>query len=182
MFSFLQGSVKKIARREVVLLTSCGVGYQVFVNEKVLTNLEVGQQLGLWIFTHQTAESLTLFGFLEEGDLAFFKLLLTVNKVGPKIALEILETPRETLEGFLETGDAEAFARVRGVGAKTARRIVLELKGRLVGEGGAKIPEEVLSALAGLGFKQADIKKRLTDIPKDIIDPEEIVKWFLQNP
>lgn len=181
MFSFLQGSIRKIATREITLLTSGGVGYQVFVNAKIAATLVLQQQVEFWIYTHQTSESLALFGFTHEQDLDFFKLLLSVNKVGPKIALEILETPREVLENFLTTGDLAAFARIKGVGQKTAQRIILELKGKLVEQQQGQIPAEVSAALLGLGFSQAELKNNFKKIPSDLKNSEDIIKWFLQN-
>jgi holliday junction DNA helicase RuvA len=180
MISYLAGTIFKIRQREIILLVS-GVGYQIFVTEKTCAEIKINATSEFWIFTHQTADSTALFGFQTERELKLFELFIAVNKVGPKTALEILETPVETLENLIEAEDAEAFARIKGIGTKTASRIVLELRGKLVSASGNLIDQEVYEALERLGFKKVEIKKRLEKLPNEIKDSEKIVEWFLRE-
>jgi Holliday junction DNA helicase RuvA len=184
LIGFLSGTVLATRKRTLILDTG-GVGYEVFVNKKLLGK-KLGSNLKLWIHTHQTSDAISLFGFEQEKTLEFFELLMSVNGVGPKTALEILEIPFEVTENIIVSGDTKALSRTPGIGAKTAARIVLELKPKLTGsapEAPADFDfnEDALEALTQLGYKSSDVKKALSKLPPGFTKPEEIVKWFLRQ-
>lgn len=184
MIGFLSGTVLATRKRTLILDTG-GVGYEVFVNKKLLTK-KLGGNLRLWIHTHQTSDAISLFGFEQEKTLEFFELLMSVNGVGPKTALEILEIPVEVTENIIVSGDTKALSRTPGIGAKTAARIVLELKAKITGSA-PEVPadfdfnEDALEALTQLGYRKNDIKKILAKAPTEVTKTEDIVKWFLQQ-
>jgi Holliday junction DNA helicase RuvA len=186
MIGCLTGSVLQLRERSLILLTSGGVGYEVFANRSLLKKLHTGKSTNLWIHTHQTSDTITLFGFAEEKDLRFFALLNSVNGVGPKTALDILENPVEVVENMIVSGDAQRLAETKGIGKKTAARIVLELKAKITG-GDPEIPvtteidADAVEALLQLGFRKNDIEKKLAKLPAELNTTEAIVKWFLQN-
>lgn len=185
MIGFLSGSVIKIRGKKIILDVN-GVGYEISVNQKLLTKIQPNDALKFWIHTHQTSDSISLFGFAEEKDLRFFELLNSVNGVGPKSALEILEKPADALEKIIVSGDARKLAETRGIGKKTAARIILELRSKIAG-GDPEIPEtaeidsEILEAAAQLGYPKKVAEKILAKLPREITETEEIVRWFLQN-
>ncbi len=185
MIGFLSGSVIKIRGKQIILDVG-GVGYEIFVNQKSLTKIQPNDSLKFWIHTHQTNDAISLFGFAEEKDLRFFELLNSVNGVGPKSALEILEQPADALEKIIVGSDAKKLAETRGIGKKTAARIILELKPKIAG-GDPEIPEtaeidsEILEAVARLGYPKKAAEKILAKLPREITATEEIVRWFLQN-
>ncbi len=185
MIGHLSGSVLKTGGKKL-LLDVGGVGYEVFVNSKILNKASVGNPLKLWIHTHQTNDAISLFGFAEEKELGFFELLRSVSGVGPKTGLEILESPVEVLESIIVSGDAKKLGETRGIGKKTAARIVLELKPKIAG-GDPEIPadleinSEILEAIVSLGYPKKDAQKILAKLPSEITKTEEIVRWFLQN-
>ncbi|MFH0776283.1 MAG: Holliday junction branch migration protein RuvA [Patescibacteria group bacterium] len=185
MIGFLRGTVLRIRGKKLILAVG-GVGYEVWANSKILGISPVGQELQLWIYTHQTSDSTALFGFSEEDDLNFFELLNSVNGVGPKTALEILETPSAKLRAIITNGDAKKLAETPGIGKKTAARIVLELKPKITGDDPeipleSAIDQEILEAIVGLGYAKKAAEKILARKPAEIEKPEQIVKWFLQN-
>ncbi|MFH0834304.1 MAG: Holliday junction branch migration protein RuvA [Patescibacteria group bacterium] len=185
MIGFLRGTVLRIRKKKLILDVG-GVGYEVAANSGILTFAKVGVEKKLWIHTHQTADSTALFGFENEGDLEFFELLNSVNGVGPRTALEILETPVEQLKQIIVSSDAKKLGDIKGIGKKTAARIVLELRSKIAG-GAIEVPSEtdvdpeILDAIVGLGYSKKTAAKILTQLPAEISKPEEIVKWFLQN-
>ncbi len=185
MIGFLRGIVLKIRGKKIILDVG-GVGYEIFVNAKILGIASESDEKKLWIHTHQTSDAIVLFGFESEEDLNFFELLNSVNGVGPKTALEILETPTTKLCAIISSGDAPQLAETPGIGKKTAARIVLELRPKIAG-GDPKIPiennvdDEILDAIVGLGYSKKDARKILAQKPTEIVAAEEIVKWFLQN-
>lgn len=186
MLGYLSGTIVT-TRRHAVILAAGGVGYLVAVSKQLLAKAKAGSKLALHIHTHQTSDTISLFGFVSETELEFFELLTSVNGVGPKTALEILETPREVIESAIVGNDTAAFKKISGVGPKTAGRIVLELRGQLTGDRNVTLPNEseldsdAVEALTQLGYKNAQIQKTLAKLPKEITETEAIVKWFLQT-
>jgi Holliday junction DNA helicase RuvA len=181
----LRGTVLKIRGKKLILEVG-GVGYEVWANSKVLGIAKIGAEKKLWIFSHQTSDSVSLFGFEDENDLEFFELLTSVNGVGPKTALEILETPAAKLRQVISQGDAKKLAETPGIGKKTAARVVLELKPKMTGDDPEvpnenEVDPEILEAIVGLGYSKKAAEKILVQKPIEISKAEAIVKWFLQN-
>lgn len=184
MIGHLTGRVLKIRGRKMILDVA-GVGYEVRATEKILGEMEIGTERELWIFTHQTSDSISLFGFEKEDELDFFELLISVNGVGPRSAIEILERPVNEIRGAILTSDVAKIAETPGIGKKTAARLVLELRQKMAG-GDPEIPAEkidsgILDAVVGLGYSKKVAEKVLAKLPAEIKDDAEIVKWFLRN-
>ncbi len=185
MIGYLSGIVLGI-RGHALIVETGGVGYLVAVSQRLLVKSKTGSKLTLHIHTHQTNDAISLFGFIDTAELNFFELLTSVNGIGPKTALEILETPREVIESAIVSSDTAAFKRIPGVGPKTAGRIVLELRGKLTGDQTVTVPTDsrldtdAIEALSQLGYKKSQIEKLLIKLPTEIRTTEEIVKWFLQ--
>ena len=115
-------------------------------------------------------DSLTLFGFLTEEHRAAFEALLGINGVGPRLALSMLTqfTPGLLAEA-VNSGDTDAFTRVPGVGKKTAGRIMLELKGKLVGDWTvdpmSRSEADVIDALTALGYSASEARQAVSSLP-----------------
>lgn len=118
-------------------------------------------------------ENVLLFGFASERGRHLFRALTSVSGVGPKLALAVLGFhPPEALERAIAGGDADALSLVPGVGKKTAQRIVLELKDKLLGGDPDTLPAagpaaEVREALKGLGYSAAEIQDVVATLPSD---------------
>lgn len=116
------------------VIDCAGVGYRVSVSANTLTKLAAKQGETVRVFTHLQVreDGIDLFGFHDTDEAEAFRILITVSGVGPKAALAILSVmdPME-LSAAVATGDSKALSRAQGVGAKTAARIVLELKDKL---------------------------------------------------
>jgi Holliday junction DNA helicase RuvA len=142
-----------------------GVGYDVTVSMNTFAQLPAaGSEVSLFIYTHVREDQIALFGFHLAEEKALFEKLLSVSGIGPKLAVNILggmSTP--DLVAALRGGDAVRLTRMPGVGKKTAERMVLELKDKLVEFGVApaaprprnRLEDDVLSALINLGYQPA---------------------------
>ncbi|MGH9884271.1 MAG: Holliday junction branch migration protein RuvA, partial [bacterium] len=120
---------------ECVVLDVQGVGYEVRVPLSTFFELpDEGKLVRLRIHTHVREDAFSLFGFLSETERALFRLLLATSGVGPKLALSILSgLPVRKLAAALRAGDLATLTGIPGVGKKTAERMVLELRDKVLG-------------------------------------------------
>jgi len=130
MIGMLKGTVIVIGNDEAIIDVG-GVGYLVKCSGRTLSMLTVGAEAVLHIETHVREQAITLFGFVEEETRAWFVKLQSVQKVGPKAALAILDVlgPADILSAA-SLEDKAAFSRAKGVGPSLAARIVMELSGK----------------------------------------------------
>ncbi len=171
MIASLEGEV--VATGEDHLVVSVGgVGLRVFIPSG-LRNLRIGDHTLLHTHLVVREDLLALYGFETQADCDFFLLLLGVNGVGPKIALAVLSALSvDALRRAVLSEQPEIFARVPGVGKKTAQKILLHLQGKVTGGIGESQPTlevdgEVLEALTGLGYSVVEAQAALQAIPRD---------------
>ena len=132
MYSYIKGTLEEAAEGQIVV-DHQGIGYQIQVSGN-LTDLlpPVGREVKIYTYLNVKEDSVTLFGFLSGEDLEIFRMLLKVNGIGPKGALGILSAlSTEELRFAVLSGDAKAIAKAPGIGAKSAQRIILELKDKI---------------------------------------------------
>lgn len=156
-----------------------GFGIQVFAPSSTLNQLtEPGIQVSLYTHFHMREDGIALYGFRTEADRDAFEQLIGINGVGPKVALSLLSImDAAALYKAVADEDQQRLGLARGVGKKLAAQLILELKGKLPSltaisaTPGAsptgKIQAEVLEALIGLGFSNAEAQAALTKIPQD---------------
>ncbi len=132
MYAFISGTIE--AKQEnLVVLSNNGIGYEVFVSATTLGNLpSVGQQAKLHTYLHVREDVFMLYGFADLKEKQMFLDLMTVSGIGAKMALQILSgVSVSELLSAIAGGDVKLLSSIKGVGKKTAERIVLELKGGL---------------------------------------------------
>ena len=161
MYAYISGIVDELLPDRAVL-DAGGVGYELFCSALTLKRLRPGQKERLYTHLHLAEGVMALYGFYEPEEKDMFRRLLTVTRVGPKLALSVLSvlTPSD-VAGAIITNNAAAFDRVNGMGRKTAQRVLLELKERVEASemltGGANldapdIRSEAVAALVSLGY------------------------------
>lgn len=159
MISLLRG---RIAHRSAdwVVVDVGGVGYRVSVSARTMDGMPgPGGQAELHTTFHVREDSVALYGFSDPGERELFEILLGVSQIGPRVALSVLATfsPVE-FRGALATEDVDLITRIPGIGAKTARRLILELRdtladGPVTGEAAGAVPgSEAVAALIALGY------------------------------
>lgn len=109
-----------------------GVGYGVEMTTSTVARIQDGSSLTLWIYTHLSEDALRLFGFLTHDERQLFGLLLSVSRIGPKLALGILASldTRRLIE-IIEREDAATLSKVPGIGSQSAKKFILELKPKI---------------------------------------------------
>jgi Holliday junction DNA helicase RuvA len=156
------------------VLDVAGVGYLIHATPRALAGMRLGEQATLYTSLVVREDSLTLFGFDTARDRETFEVLVSVQGIGPKIALAILSVHEpEAVARAAHAEDTKAFTQVPGIGPKGAQRIVLELKGKLVPTGEETLADEpadvtdderlgqVTEALMGLGWSEKDASKAI---------------------
>ncbi|MBN1428224.1 MAG: Holliday junction branch migration protein RuvA [Anaerolineae bacterium] len=180
MIASISGTLQS-RRDDSIVVQVGGVGLEVLIPSSVFNVLgEIGQPVALFTYLVVREDSLRLFGFATEEERGLFDLLLTVQGVGPKLALSILSIfSPEMLANAIHGDDPEVISRVPGVGKKTAQKIVLELKGKLLPEtlppglaAVSRLDTEVIGALTSLGYSIVEAQAALQSIPRDA--PEDI--------
>src|SRR6185369_1038367 len=190
MIALLTGNIAHKSP-DTVILDVGGVGYRVQIPFSTYFALpEEGKQLSLHIHTHVKEDAINLYGFLTQAEKQFFQLLMTVSGVGPKLAKDILSNIHpEELASALSRGDIVRLNAIPGIGRKTAERLFLELKEKVVklglaGESGkssafarpdTSVRDDVASALVNLGYKEAVVTKALGEMEIEAGSPMETV-------
>jgi holliday junction DNA helicase RuvA len=152
MIGVLRGEVL-VRRPDHVVLLCGGVGYRAAVSAQTLTHVPAAGEQAL-LHTHLIVrdDALTLYGFHSEQERDLFLMLLSVQAVGPKVALAVLSGgPARELIGAIAGGDAARFQAVPGIGKRTAERIIVELRERVVGVHGAVEEGQRITARRGEG-------------------------------
>jgi Holliday junction DNA helicase RuvA len=160
-----------------------GVGYLLQATPSALRRAAGAEEVALETYLHVREDALQLFGFADPAERELFLQLLTVNGVGPKVALAIVSgsTPAE-LRRAIALEDAARFQAIPGIGKKTAERIVLELKERVGGEVDAFAPADATArdALVELGFSPVEAERALAEIDPEL-PAEERVRLALRK-
>jgi len=170
MIGWLKGRVHDLDPAGLLLLDVSGVGYEVAVSMQTLCTLKTGREAELFIHTHVREDQITLFGFASTRERTVFRKLTGVSGIGARTSLNILSGMSvEKLLTAIDASDDVAIARTPGIGKKTAQRLILELKGKLVGEAGtasaaSSVVADVRSALSNLGYKPAQIDAALKGV------------------
>jgi Holliday junction DNA helicase RuvA len=160
MISYLKGAVLEKGKDFLIVLAG-DLGYRVSVTSAVLGQVAKSDKIELYTQEVIREDSRELFGFPSMKELEFFWRLTTVSGVGPKMAMHIISLGTvESVSKAIDKGDIEYIESAQGVGKKTAQRVVLELKGKLVGDGEfAGEAGEVVSALENLGYHRAKARE-----------------------
>jgi Holliday junction DNA helicase RuvA len=168
MIAFLEGTVQSIGADTLVLRVG-GIGYSVHYMD---VNPLVGQTVSFHIFDFIREDRHELFGFEDDGMRTFFKKMIDISGIGPRMAQKILRAaPRAQLHARIEKGDVAFLTQVPGVGKKTAQKIILELQGVLVsGDEAGKGDYETVDALMSLGYGRADAQTVASQLSADTVE------------
>lgn len=177
MIEFIKGKITELTPTAVVLETNGGLGYRMEISLPVYTGLEGKTEAKLLVHEAIREDAWVLFGFLEERERSLFRNLIGVSGVGSNTARLILSSiAAPDLEKVIATGDHSRLKAVKGIGLKTAQRIIVDLKGKIEITDEIELPEvkaattenevfnEALAALTMLGFTRAQSFKVLRQL------------------
>ena len=200
MFYYLNGTVT-LLDANLAVIDCGGVGYACHTTNYTLARLQLGKPAKLFTYCNIKEDAFDIFGFSSREELNCFELLLAVSGVGPKAALAVLSLlSPEKFALAVCTDDRKTISRANGIGPKTAARIILELKDKLLKENGGAIPEipgmsaaapaspagrgklsEAVDALVVLGYSRPEALAALKTVDTDQLELEAIIRAALKN-
>ena len=200
MYAYVKGELTEVTV-DFIVIEAGGIGYRIFIPGKTFEYLPgIGEELKVYTYLHLREDVMILYGFLTKDDLELFKLLITVSGIGPKGGLAILSTlDADDLRFAVLSGDAKAIAKAPGIGAKTAQRVILELKDKMSLEdafekksehvalqqnasGLNQVKNDAVQALTALGYSSTESMKAVSavDITEEM-DVEAVLKAALKH-
>ena len=195
MISYIKGRLE-IKSKDYIVVDVGGIGYKIFMSETAINELEKGTEVKVFTYMRVREDDISLYGFLNNEELVTFELLISVGGVGAKSAITILSniTPSKFALAVI-TNDVNTLKKLPGIGAKTAARIILELKDKMKTEQSIEenkneeIKEAIVldnkandavEALCVLGYTRKDVEKVLSNIDTNKLTVEEIIKQGLK--
>lgn len=195
MIGYIRGTIAAVGE-DCCFIETGGIGYRVYISDRDREALRAGQEEKLITHLSVREDALTLYGFRSQEAYELFLLLISISKIGPKVAMGILST--STAEAFcraIQTKDLTALTRLPGIGKKTAERLLLELKDKLGSLSGAAedlslppVPagalgavEETLAALQTLGYAAEEVRPTVLALSADIAEPAALIRASLRE-
>ena len=194
MFAYIKGSLEEKASNYVVIDVG-GVGYKIFMSSNAINNIgEISNIVKVHTHYYVREDNISLYGFLSSEELKMFELLLSVSGIGAKSAITMLSniTPSDFALAII-TNNVAVLTEIPGIGAKSAQRIILELKDKLKDVDTTSKSEEVsvkqkenenskdaVDALQILGYNKKEIEKAIQKIDIDEMSTEDIIKNALK--
>ena len=175
MIAYLFGKLKSFNDEKVVILVN-GVGYEAQCSKSTIDDIHKKTDVELFIHTHLREDLLALFGFSTLAEKEVFLSLISVNGIGPKVALKILSgTKVVDLIRWIEEGNIGALTQLPKVGKKTAEQILFSLKDKLALKQGAEktslrdgVKRDIYSALVNLGYNANEVEKTVSRMKTDV--------------
>lgn len=204
MINYIKGELAEITENSIVVENG-GIGYEIFVPMSLIDRIgKIGSTVKIYTYMHVREDLLQLFGFFGKDELEVFKLLITVSGIGPKGALGILSAmTADDLRFAVLSDDVKTISKAPGIGAKTAGKLVLELKDKLklkdviedalergeakngssdLNNGDRKMISDAVEALTALGYSSADAMRAVRGVESGTYTTvEELLKLSLKN-
>lgn len=194
MFEYIEGTIAELTPTYVVIDIH-GIGYLIHTSLVTSGQLQEKQKARLFIYQVIREDTNRLYGFAEKGERTLFEALIGVSNVGPNSAVTFLSTYHyEEIRSYILQGDINALKAVKGIGSKTAQRIIIDLKDKIAAKSGETsgiadgrtnqaLKEEATSALQMLGFSKSAIEKTLDKLIQNSPESsvEELVKKALKS-
>lgn len=191
MISQIKGTIESKENIGVVIMTPGGVGYEIALAPMHVAKIKIGDEVELSTYLRVTDSAMDLYGFQSRDEREFFMMLLSVSGVGPKSAMNVLSLgSMDDIKNAISRGDAKYLSAVKGMGAKTAERLCVELKTKVQGSGfrvqgasepGGQILSEVIDGLVALGYSKEEARGAVGGVETEGKTTEEVMKEVLRK-
>lgn len=175
MIGFIRGKILSLTSETALIETAGGVGYEIMCSESAYLSLSGKSEGGLYTYLHVSENGVSLFGFSSPDEKSMFLKLITVSGVGPKMGIAILSAMNAgDVAAAIALSDVKRLSSVKGLGKKTAERIILELREKVArselpdAKGGVTLPpvtdgdEDAVVALMTLGFSRSESERAIS--------------------
>lgn len=186
MISKISGEIALVAEKFIVVDVS-GVGYKINISPDMISKAKKDKRISLWTHLAVRENALDLYGFEHLNELNFFEMLIDISGIGPKSALGIVSIESiDTLKKAIASGDTSYLTKVSGIGRKTAEKIIIELRDKLVAhkeEAGSttlRTESDALEALKSLGYSNSEARDALKQVSADTEGTSARVKEALK--
>lgn len=187
MIAFLRGKVLEKMNGSIILLVD-NIGYKIYVGDAFFNDLSKGLESEIFIYHNIKEDASDLYGFKTLEELDLYEMLLSVSGVGPKSALGILSIAKiSDIKESIVRGDSALLVKVSGIGKKTAERLVLELKDKLLKVGSYDLESnnyatgDDIEALLALGYSLQEAREALNQVDPSISDVSSRIKEALKR-
>ena len=195
MYDYFKGKLIEIYDTTAVIEVG-GIGYKLFVSASTIDviSAKINEEIKIYCHLSVREDDMSLFGFYSNNERAMFNKLIEISGVGPKLAISILGGMKlDALAVAIVKQDCKSLAKIKGVGKKTAERIILELKDKIVVEDDSvdvdiietivksEVNEDAVTALMSLGFSRAQAVDVVSKVQTDGMTLEQIVFTALKN-
>ena len=201
MYSYIKGTLEEVSEALIVVENN-GIGYNIRISARMLDALPArGEQVKIYTYLYVKEDAFSLFGFPSRDELEMFKLLINVSGIGPKGGLAVLSVlSANDLRFAIVAEDAKTISKAPGIGSKTAKRLIIELKDKIDleavietgfeemetpaagGNSNNRIRKEASEALVALGYSATEASKVLSGIEiTEVDDVERVLKAALKN-
>lgn len=195
MFEYIKGVLEE-AELEVAVVDAGGVGYEISIPLSTFEALpSKGDTVKLYTHFHVREDTQKLYGFISKTEREVFRKLITISKIGPKVALNVLSgLSIKDIVYSVQTQDSTRLRAISGIGPKTAQRLVMELKGKLdVGDVDVSIPlrkgdtkadldmsirNDAYSAMISLGYNEAQVISAITRVEQTVDKDAPVEEWI----
>lgn len=193
MIGYIRGTITAIFS-DSCFIEASGIGYRVYISDRDRQELHLREETRLITYLAVREDALTLYGFLSQEAYDLFLLLLSVSKIGPKVAMGVLSSVKpETFGMAVRNRDLGVLTKLPGIGKKTAERLVLELKDK-VGVLGDSVPAgaavsaegngqeaEAIAALCSLGYRPEEVAPVVKALNTTERETEELIRSALRE-
>ncbi len=181
MIGYLKGKIL-FKEEDCLIVEASNIGWQVYVPVHILHRAKREKEIELFVYTQMREDTLKLFGLPSIEDKKIFQQLMSVSGIGANLALAVISYSvdcRKIIKA-IQTADVEFFKAVKGVGKKSAQRIIVDLKGKVGSvkelEFERETDKDLVEALEGLGFSNKEIKEAIKGIDEELTLEEKIKK------
>ena len=195
MIAYIKGKLE-VKTKDYIIIDVNGIGYKIFMSDTSINELDKGKEVKIYTYMRVREDDISLYGFLNNEELVTFELLISVGGIGAKSAISILSniTPSKFALAVI-TNDINTLKKLPGIGAKTAQRIILELKDKMKTDNAIETEDTTIKtaikldnkandaaeALCVLGYARKDVETVLEKIDTQNLTVEDIIKQGLKH-
>lgn len=182
MLSYIKGTIAAKMEGAIIVVTG-DLGFEIAVPAPLWRKAKMGARIQCFTHEYVREDSRELYGFASLPELLFFRKLISISGVGPKVGLHVMSLGTlKDLQTAIAQGNLSYLTAIPGVGTKIAQKIVLEMKGKLdLTEGASPEERESIEALESLGYSTAQAREALCRVSPDITDVGERVRTALKT-